>query len=632
MNRKIFGVAILCSFVLVTPILSSCTEAPEIVNLEYTLIFHSDTEPEIEPVTVDYFNLLCLTLPRPEKEGHTFVGWYLDENFTNEYRIDALPNGESNLYAKYEVNQYQITVHTEPEQTFTFNYGEDIAFDVDYGEHYLLKDYYLDEDLTKEFSLKKMPAEDIDLYPSLDYVEKHYSLVFHTGVEEQFDNIDKEYKELFDTLLPTPQKEGYEFDDWYLDEDLTIKYDPGKLSEGQNDLYAKFDETELTLEGKEIVYSSNMLDMEHFKRGKAINPNGFLMDFNGGYTDFIPVKYGDSIIYGDGIKASKYIRYVTAYDAKKRLLPDKGCEDGTDVYEVPHGVCYIRLSLYKETMFADSRINISPTLLKYEPYKQEISEIGEKKRRRETYNRKYRPFTTNYSKQSVDEASYKPLGELSKPYFCLVSDDGLKEEATYSIPMAISKGIPMTLGLMKYSEIWGEPYLTTLRDAVENHGFEVAQHGWTRYTEYTEDQLNCFFDEEKEYFESMGFEPKTAICPAHSISKLVAAVASQRFEALRTGYIGKTAGYKYGYGWYANGPTSNLYALDCINISGEGLSDHKRHIDDACKNNWLMIGFYHENELNDAKKEKIEATIDYAKEKGMEFVTLSEVPHLSERK
>ena len=44
-----------------------------------------------------------------------------------------------------------------------------------------------------------------------------------------------------------------------------------------------------------------------------------------------------------------------------------------------------------------------------------------------------------------------------------------------------------------------------------------------------------------------------------------------------------------------------------------------------------MIGFYHENELDDEKKSKIEAIIDYAKEKSMEFVTLKDVPHLSER-
>ena len=130
MNRKTFGVAVLCSFVFVAPILSSCAEAPEIVNLEYTLIFHSFTEPEIEPVTVDYLNLLCLVLPVPEKEGYTFTGWYLDESFTNEYRVDVLSHGENNLYAKYEINQYQIVVHTEPEQIFTFNYGEDIYISI----------------------------------------------------------------------------------------------------------------------------------------------------------------------------------------------------------------------------------------------------------------------------------------------------------------------------------------------------------------------------------------------------------------------------------------------------------------------------------------------------------------------
>ena len=152
----------------------------------------------------------------------------------------------------------------------------------------------------------------------------------------------------------------------------------------------------------------------------------------------------------------------------------------------------------------------------------------------------------------------------------------------------------------------------------------------TRYTAYTEDQLNYFFDLEKEYFDDLGFETKTAICPAHAISELVSAVASQRFEALRTGYIG-TGDYPYSYGWYANGPKSNLYSLDCINISGEPLVDHKKHIDEACRNNWLIIGFYHENELNSDKKEKIEKIIDYALNQGMEFCTLCEVPHLSER-
>ena len=222
------------------------------------------------------------------------------------------------------------------------------------------------------------------------------------------------------------------------------------------------------------------------------------------------------------------------------------------------------------------------------------------------------------------------MGKLSKPYFCLISDDGYEGVATYSIPMVTSKNIPMTFGIMKGSPVLQEPYLTTLKDAIENHGCTVAQHGFTRYTDYTEDQLNSFFDDEEEYFNSIGLEIKGAICPAHNISKLVSAVAGNRYGVLRTGYNGngETDAIITKYGWYFNGPKSNLYALDCINISTEPLTDQKSHVDYAVENNLLFIGFYHERELTVEKKSQVEEIIDYAKEKGMTFCTLGQIPTL----
>lgn len=632
MNRKTISLTVLCAFATLVTALSSCSKIADYLDPHYTLVFHSASEQEIEPLRISFFDLITYSLPEPKKEGYSFDGWYLDEELSIGYHINLLSEGENNLFAKYSINQYQITVHGETDKSFTFDYGEEINIAIDWGKGNYSTVYYYDKELTQIFDLNSMPAYDIDVYPKLEYKERYYSFVFNTGVEEQFDNIDYiEYKELSELLLPTPQKDGYEFDDWYLDEELSIKYDINKLNEGSNQLYAKFDETELARDCKEIVYSTNMLDMDSFTVRRAVTPSGKIEYISGGYTDFIPVKYQDSIVFGKGYSGNCYIRYVAAYDSKKRILPKKGCDGGTEQYLVPHGVCYVKLSLYRDNLANDSRINISNYLLPYEPYKKETAPIGERAKRRRAYDKKYRPFTTGLSEKTIEEASYKPLGELNKPYFCLISDDGLKEEATYSIPMAISKGVPMTLGLMKYSEIWKEPYLSILKDAVNNHGFEAAQHGWTRYTDYTEAQLNYFFDKEKEYFNNMGFNPKTAICPAHNISRLVSAVVSQRFEALRTGYLGEDDVCSYVYSRHLNGPKSNLFSLDCINISGEPFVDHKKRIDEACTNNWLLIGFYHENELDDAKKTKIEAIIDYAKEKGMEFCTLCEVAHLSER-
>lgn len=605
---------------------------PKSPDTLYILIFHSDNDKEDDSLIITLSELQSYILPKPEKEGHTFDSWCLDKTLTQTFGIDKLIDGENHLYAKYNINTYNIYVHKNDEkiETLSFEYDEIINLDVDYGEHYRVEWYYYDSQFGSPFDLTEMPAHNIDLYPLIKYIEEFYSLVFHTNSDEQFDNITLERQDLETYLLPTPTLDGYVFDDWYLDSSFKKPYDIKSLVKGNNDLFAKYHIDDLAAQGKEIVYSTNRLDLERVTKDKALTPNGREVDFKGLYTDFIHVKYGERVVFGDGIDGVRYMRFVTAYDSHMRLLPNKGDNNGTHTYIVPHGVVYIRLSVYYSNLFSDSRINISETLLRYEPYCKEIAPLGEGKRRQDEYNNKYRPFTTTRVNE-LQDASYKPLGELKKPYFCLISDDGLKEEATYSIPMAISKGVPMTLGLMKGSEILQEPYLTTLRDAVTNHGFEVAQHGWTKYTAFTEDQLNYFFDLEKEYFDSMGFETKTAICPAHAIDELVSAVASQRFEALRTGYIGNSEGYKYGYGWYANGPTSNLYALDCINISTEPLKDHKNHIDDACANNWLMIGFYHENELDDEKKAKIEAIIDYAKEKGMEFCTLQEVPYLSNR-
>lgn len=612
--------------------LSVSVDIPKPLDTQYVLIFHTNSEIEIESLTLKLSELRNTDLPLPEKEGYSFKNWYLDEGLKTIFDVDKLHDGTNHLYAKYEVNSYNVFVHNQNNETKTlsFDYGETIELNVDYGEHYVVEGFYYDAQFGIPFDLIKMPAHDVDVYSLIKYVERFYSLVFHTNSEEQFDNVTLEYKDLNSYLLPTPNLDGYVFDDWYLDSSFKKQYKTKNLIEGKNDLYAKYHISDLTAQGKEIVYSTNRLNLGRVTKDKALHPNGHASDFNGLYTDYIHVKPGKRVICGDGIKGIRYIRFVTAYDAHMNVLPNKGEIDGTHTYIVPRGVAYVRLSLYYSNLFSDSRINLSDTLLRYEPYYEEIADIGEGKRRQEEYDNKYRPFTTTKTNE-LHDASYKPLGELKKPYFCLISDDGLKEEATYSIPMAISKGVPMTLGLMSGSEILQEPYLTTLRDAVDNHGFEVAQHGWTQYTAFTEDQLNYFFDLEKDYFDSMGFETKTAICPAHAINELVSAVASQRFEALRTGYIGNSEGYQYGYGWYANGPRSNIFALDCINISTEPLEDHKRHIDSACANNWLFIGFYHENELDNEKKAKIESIIDYAKEKGMEFCTLKDVSHLSER-
>lgn len=384
----------------------------------------------------------------------------------------------------------------------------------------------------------------------------------------------------------------------------------------------------------EATFTTNYLDSSATIPDKLMRLDGTIVSGDVGslVTDYIPVKAGERIVVGDGFNISRYFRFVTAFDDIKRVIAASGQEMAYG-YTVPNGVSFIRCSLSASQVNDDTRINKSNNVLIYEPFKLEQLPKGTMDRRMLEYNLKNRPITTLGLTKSLQ---YRPLGQLSKAYFCLITDDGYEGVCTYSIPeIVIAKGVPMTFGIMKGSPCLESAYIDTLKDAINNHGCTVAQHGFTRFTEFTEDQLNSFFDAEKTYFDSIGLEMKGAICPGHNINSMVAAVCGQRFGVLRTGYHagGSIKGLMpEQYDWYMNGEKSNVYALDCYGIATAPLQDHFGHIDYAKANNMLIIGFYHEWELDNQGGQlphtQVEAVVDYAIQQGLEFVTLDQIPDL----
>ena len=223
--------------------------------------------------------------------------------------------------------------------------------------------------------------------------------------------------------------------------------------------------------------------------------------------------------------------------------------------------------------------------------------------------------------------AYKPVGTLSKPYICLTCDDGEYELATYTIPMLINKGVPCTFGLWSTSHALTAS-LSTVVDAINNHGCELSQHGETPWTEYTEDELVQFFREEGKAFSSMGMTPKSAICPSHYINKMVKAVAGGYFNVVRCGYDGHVETCENFYDYYANGPRNNQYALTSFNPKGHTLEYMKAALDYCIANNYLCMVYFHDWDLGDGASDRLEGLIDYAKAQGVSFCTLSEVEAL----
>ena len=233
----------------------------------------------------------------------------------------------------------------------------------------------------------------------------------------------------------------------------------------------------------------------------------------------------------------------------------------------------------------------------------------------------------------LNSLSYKAIGQLSKGYILLSCDDGTEGLATYTIPMLINKNVPATFGLLMISPvITNANYLETVIDAVENHGCCVAQHGSAQWTTYAEDTLNKYFDDTEALFTENGItEIHGAICPggaAADTNTLVKAIAGGRFGSVFSG--GLQDEVKYG-NYNAVGARTNIYAMARYSAIAFTQQTYQQAIDDAYDNHYILCPFWHDySVVNDtAKQAVIEGMIDYAKAKGLTFITMADLPYIT---
>ena len=222
--------------------------------------------------------------------------------------------------------------------------------------------------------------------------------------------------------------------------------------------------------------------------------------------------------------------------------------------------------------------------------------------------------------------AYKPLGSLEKAYICLVSDDGNALLNTYTIPMILSKGVPCTFALMSASDVMqNQSDIDIVKNAITNGGCSVAQHGEHYWTNYSEIELNAFFDTEKAFFDSVGITLEGAVLPGHYGSDLITALCGGRFGVVRSGYDGHAGGKIIHYNAYTSGARSNLFCLSSYNVTDYSLQANKNAVDYAVVNNKLLIVYWHENSLTDATKAILEEMIDYAKTQDITFCTIGDI-------
>ncbi|MCK4552124.1 MAG: InlB B-repeat-containing protein, partial [Tenericutes bacterium] len=238
-------------------------------------------------------NLTGIVKPLPTKVGYTFSGWDI-------VCPDTMPANNLSIQAEYSINQYTIS--------FDSNGGtEVISITQDYDttviepdeptkEGYTFDNWFIDSEMTSEYTFNTMPASDATIYAK--WTANQYTISFESNGGTETSSITQYYLTTF-VEPDEPTKEGYTFEGWFTDSELTLEYTFNTMPAYDATLYAKweinhyivtfYDKNEVTILESYITDHGNQMQ----------NPNipvreGFL--FGGYYTE----NYGQgTMVYDD---------------------------------------------------------------------------------------------------------------------------------------------------------------------------------------------------------------------------------------------------------------------------------------------------------------------------------------------
>ena len=218
-------------------------------------------------------------IPTPSKKGYTFLGWSnkIDENLNKDYEIKKGTIGNIDLIANYIPNSYQLIFNTNGANEEVN--PKIVNYDSKYGELPLVtKDGYefvgWTDNSNKDVSENTVFNESNDVTINANWNTIKYDITYNLvggtieDVKESFDVETETFK------IPNPNKEGYIFLGWTINEDDTFKKD-FEIPKGT------IDNIELTANYKpisySIVYHSNggngMMDNTKVKYNNRFNLN-----------------------------------------------------------------------------------------------------------------------------------------------------------------------------------------------------------------------------------------------------------------------------------------------------------------------------------------------------------------------
>ena len=228
---------------------------------EHTLTFETNGGSAINPVTVRHGNAVARPAD-PTKDKYTFIGWYADPEFTEEYDFATVLEADKTIYAKFELTSTPIgdiyvrydVLHIKqlPDGTYDLANAEveHLSAKKDSTVTAVIKDYRATHHVNVNRTLSKLtgtaiqPYRGVDGKPVYTILSVYYDLDFHTLTFDTMGGSKIAPETVRHGLTVAKPKDpvngGYIFDGWYTDKTFRHRYDFSTPLTEDITIYAKW--------------------------------------------------------------------------------------------------------------------------------------------------------------------------------------------------------------------------------------------------------------------------------------------------------------------------------------------------------------------------------------------------------
>ena len=228
---------------------------------EHTLTFETNGGSAINPITVRHGNAVARPAD-PTKDKYTFIGWYADPEFTEEYDFATVLEADKTIYAKFELTSTPIgdiyvrydVLHIKqlPDGTYDLANAEveHLSAKKDSTVTAVIKDYRATHHVNVNRTLSKLTGTAIQPYMGVDgkpvytILSVYYDLDFHTLTFDTMGGSKIAPETVRHGLTVAKPKDpvngGYWFDGWYTDKTYRTPYNFATPLTQDTTIYAKW--------------------------------------------------------------------------------------------------------------------------------------------------------------------------------------------------------------------------------------------------------------------------------------------------------------------------------------------------------------------------------------------------------